>query len=98
MMFPKTTDGGAFILAAMGGAILGLFLQSYFEKERKQSNEYLALEKKREAELGSVRGSLVSCPNCDKQLRFDRTKLLLSKPGMAWSCPSCNADISPPQA
>ena len=98
MMLPKASDGGAFMLAAIGGAILGAFLQSYFKKEQKQSTEYLALEKKREAELEAVRAIVVSCPTCGKQLRFDRTKLLLSDSGLAWSCPSCKAAISPPRA
>jgi hypothetical protein len=95
IMLPKVSDGGVFILAAIGGAILGTFLKSYFEKERKQSAEYLSLEKQRDAELEAVRARVVSCQRCGQQLRFNRTKLLLN-PG-TWSCPSCKAVISPPQ-
>ncbi len=98
MTLPKISDGGAFMLSAIGGAILGAFLQNYFEKERKQSTEYLSLERQRDAELEAVRARVVSCQGCGKKLRFDRAKLLLSKPGLAWICPSCKAVISPPQA
>jgi len=47
IMLPKTSDTGTFILAAIGGAILGIFLQGYFEKELKRSSAYLSLEKQR---------------------------------------------------
>lgn len=98
MMLPKASEGGAFMLAVIGGAILGAFLQSYFEKEQKKSTEYLALETQREAELEAVRARVVYCPTCGKQLKFDRAKLLLPDSGLAWSCPSCKTAISQPHA
>lgn len=55
MMLPKASDGGVFILAAIGGAIVGAFLQGYFEKERKRSSSYILLEKQRDEELAAVR-------------------------------------------
>lgn len=97
MMFPKVSDVGAFMLAAIGGAIIATFVQDYFEKERKKSSEYLALEKQRDAEYEAVRSRVIPCPRCGKRLRFDRAVLLLSKPGLAWNCPSCKTAISPPQ-
>lgn len=67
MMLPKVSGDGAFILAAIGGAILGVFLRDYFEKERKHSTGYLSLEKQRESELETVRARVVSCQGCGKQ-------------------------------
>ena len=55
MMRPKASYGGAFILAAIGGAILGAILQGYFEKERKQSSSYILLEKQRDEAVSAVR-------------------------------------------
>lgn len=99
MMLPKATAGGALIVTAIGGAILGVFLRSYFEKkEQKRSTKDLALERQRDAELDAVRARVVPCPTCGKQLRFDRIKLLLSVSRFAWNCPSCKTAIPPPQA
>ena len=82
IMWPKISDGHGWILTLIGGAILGTFLQEYFEKQQKQSTEYRFLEKQREAELVAVRVKVVSCQKCGKQLRFERITLLLSKPGL----------------
>lgn len=95
-MFPKTSDRSVFLLTAIGGAILGTLLQSYFEKKQKQSTIYLFLERQRDEELEEVRAKVVYCQKCSKQLRFERARLLLSKPGVTWNCPSCKAVISPP--
>lgn len=54
---PKGIEGGSFLLAAISGAILGLFLQNYFENRCKQSISYLSLGKQRDDELASVRAS-----------------------------------------
>jgi hypothetical protein len=62
MLLPKVSDGGAFILAAMSGAILGAFLQNFFEDKRKQSSSYISLEKQRDEEVASVRAKVVGVP------------------------------------
>jgi len=97
-MFPKASDGGIIMLAAIGGAIFAVFFQDYFEKKGKKSSQYLALEKQRDTEYEAVRSRIISCPKCGKKLRFDRTMLLLSKPRLVWNCRVCKTVISPPQA
>lgn len=54
MMFSKASASGVVMLAAIAGAILGAFLQGYFEKERNQSSSYISLEKRRDEELAAV--------------------------------------------
>jgi len=98
MIFPQAVDGGALMLSAMGGAILGVFLQNHFENQQRQSTEYLSLERQRDAELEAIRSRIAPCQGCGRKLRFDRAKLLFSKAGRIWKCPSCKAANSPPHA
>lgn len=55
ILIPKATDGAILIMCAIGGAIAGTFLQSYFEDKKKKSPEYLYVEKQRDAALAKVR-------------------------------------------
>lgn len=95
---PKMSDAGSFWLSVIGGAIVGAFLQEYFEKERKQSSAYTSLEKQREAQLEEVRAKVVACPSCGTNIRFERATFLLSESKTGWRCPKCNAAISAPWA
>lgn len=60
MTLPKLPESSAFMLAAIGGAIFGVFLQGYFEKQRKQSQSYVLLEKLRDGELVAVRAKVAN--------------------------------------
>lgn len=55
IFIPKATDGAYFWMCAIGGAIAGTFMQSYFEDKKKQSSEYLYVEKRRDEALAKVR-------------------------------------------
>lgn len=98
IFFPKTSDLGAVLLIGIGGAIIGVFIQGYFEERKKGSSAYQSLVKQRDTETAAVRSYTVSCPQCSQSVRFDRAKRL-STPNGTWSCPKCKTKLmetSPP--
>lgn len=94
-IFPKISEGISFWLSVIGGAIAAYFLDSYIESRVRHSSEYKALVQERESRLEDARKSIVvSCPNCQKVLRFDVQRLLASENGV-WKCPRCKTAVEP---
>ena len=100
VFYPKMSDSGGILLTGIGGAVVAAFVKEYFESKRKQSPGYKALIQERESKLKEARAEIiVLCPNqsCQKRIRFDVNKLVLSGNGM-WSCPNCKTAVNPLQA
>lgn len=92
---PKISESSIFWLSIISGAIAAYFLDSYIESRVRHSAEYKALVQERESTLEQARKAIVvSCPNCQKALRFDVQRLLSSENG-TWKCPGCKTVVEP---
>jgi T5orf172 domain len=96
LIAPNTKESSGFIISAIVGAIIGVFVQSGSEERQKKTPKYLGVKAEMEEKVRAATEPSIRCSTCSNNVTYDPVEIATAVPGTNWQCPKCNSPVRVP--